>query len=694
MKHTIIRTLPLLLIFFVAINGSAQEPASAEPKKEMTKRHEEVNVVNGERVKELPDTAFVTWKEAKNLGERLFEIGSIYYALRYYEAALDKNPAETGLNQQLAEGHFALRDYKSANKYYKALVDLDGEKHQDLFALYQLALTYKYLGNYEAAKQNFVAFNGYATGSTDLDKQRAQARREELGCDLGIKLKADKSFREIKINLLDTGINQPFTDYAPILMNDQTLVFSAWTSDSVAMTGKREKYSTFSKIFSSHRLGKTNRWSKAEPISGVLNTVDYHVGNTTFTNDGKTMYYTQCLQDDNQRMRCQIYKSSLSDSGWLAGKKLEGNINLDGATNTEPFLGKNELGEEVLYFASDRNTNRGMDLFYVTLNPNGSVSKAKEVPGINTRGDELTPYYDLQTNTLYFSSNGYINIGGYDVFKTTATSGKWSEPENLGMPVNSSADDMYFNWDQQRVIGFVVSNRPGGYGLKSETCCDDIYQLSPNNLFLAVKGTLLNADTADGAITNQLVSLYDATSGALLKTYNSTNGTYFFDLEKDKSYKISAVKEGYFAAVQTFNTIRHYTNDTMNFNLRMEKMEKDKTYTLNNIYYEFDKSNLTKASKSVLDTLYNILRDNPKIVIELSAHTDAKGADKYNMELSQKRAESCMKYLTKDKGIAKERITARGYGETVPIAPNTKPDGTDDEEGRAKNRRTAFKIIN
>ena len=682
-------------ILFILFQTTASTSVCAQAKTDSTAKP--VNKLNGQdKLKELPDPDKISWQKDKKLGDQLFEIGSIYVGMKYYAAALIKNPAATYLNQLLADGNFALRDYRSANKYYKAIVELDTAHHSNLYSLFQLALTYKFMANYEKAKLTFQQFNQYAKSATDVDDLKKKAAREEEGCDLGIKLRDDKTFHEVKTSHLDSNINQPFTDYAPVLKDDNTLYFSSWVSDSVILKGKREKYSIFSRIYSSKRLGNTNNntWTKAQPVTGEVNTINYHVGNSTFAANGKTMYYTQCLQDDKQQMQCNIYKSFLGDSGWVGGILLEGNINESGATNTEPFLGKNEVGENVLYFVSDRNKGRGTDLFSAKLNSDGSFEKAKELSGVNTAGDEKTPFYDLQTNTLYFSSDGYVNIGGLDVYKTKNTGGQWSEPENMGLPVNSSVDDMYFNWNAKEEFGFVVSNRPGGYGLKSETCCDDIYQVYRHKIYLAVKGSLLNGDTANQLITNQPVTLFDETTGAAIKTYNSVNGTYFFDLLPDKSYKLSAIKDGYFAAVQSFNTIGKENSDTLSFGLSLKKMEKNKAYTLNNIYYEFDKADLTPASKSVLDTLYGILKDNPQIVIELSSHTDSKGSDKYNLDLSQKRAESCVNYLINEKGVTKDRVTAKGYGESVPVAPNTKPDGTDDEEGRAKNRRTEFKIIN
>lgn len=645
-----------------------------------------------EKLKELPEPLSVGWKKDKMFGDKLFAQGSIYNGLHYYEAAVAKNPKQTGLYQQMADGNFMLRDYRTANKYYKMLVDMDTAKHANWMALYKYALTEKFLANYEKAKLLFEQFNETYKNAPDLTNVRKKVSIEEEGCDLGIKLRDDKTFKETKLVHLDTNVNQPFTDYAPVLKDSKTLYFSAVISDKVILTGKREKFATFSRIYSAHK-NSDSTWTQKQILPGEVNTIAYHVGNPTFSANGKTMYYTQCLQDDNQAIRCNIYKSLLGDTGWVAGTMLSENVNAPGATNTEPSLGKNERGEDVLYFVSDRNIGRGTDIFYARLNSDGSFDKAREIGGnINTDGNEFTPNYDAQTNTLYFSSDGHVNIGGADVYKTKPVNGSWSEPENLGMPINSSVDDMYYTWNEKDGIGFVVSNRPGGYGLKSETCCDDIYQLYRYRIFLAVKGKLVDPDS-NNVIKDQVVNLYDANTGALLKSYNSKDGNYFFDLDPDKSYKISAARDGYFTGTQLYNTLGKDKSDTASFVVSMKKMVMNKAYSLSNIYYEYDKADLIPASKLVLDTLYDILKENPTITIELSAHTDSKGADKYNEELSQKRAESCTNYLTNEKGIAKDRIVAKGYGKTMPVAPNTNPDGSDNPEGRAKNRRTEFKIL-
>ncbi len=696
MKLKFLLSVATLLIFQLASVNQLKAQAI-----DSTKVSQAVDSVKGkapkpkklEKLKELPDPQNAGWKADKNFGDKLFAQGSLYNGLHYYEVAIAKNPKETGLYQQLADGNFTLRDYRTANKYYKMIVDMDSAKHTNWMALYKYALTEKMLGNYEKAKLLFEQFNQTYKSTQELAAIRKKADLESQGCDLGIKWRDDKTFKDIKVVHLDTNVNQPFTDYAPVLKDPKTLYFSAVISDKVILTGKREKFATFSRIYTAKK-NSDSTWTNKELLRGAVNGLDSHIGNPTFAADGKTMYYTQCLQDDNQAIKCNIYKSLLGDTGWVAGIMLDENVNAPGATNTEPCLGKNEAGENVLYFVSDRNKDRGTDIFYAKQNGNGNFEKAREVGGnINTDGNELTPSYDAATNTLYFSSDGHVNIGGADVFKAKLAGGKWGEPENLGMPVNSSVDDMYYTWNEKDGIGFVVSNRPGGYGLKSETCCDDIYQAYRYRIFLAIKGKLVDPDS-NNVVSNVVVNLIDANTGAVIKSMNSKDGNYFFDLEPDKNYKISATHDGYFTGTQLYSTLGKDKSDTASYTVSMKKMVMNKAYSLSNIYYEYDKADLQAASKTVLDTLYDILKENPTITIELSAHTDSKGADKYNEELSQKRAESCTNYLTNEKGIAKDRIVAKGYGKTMPVAPNTNPDGSDNPEGRAKNRRTEFKILN
>ncbi|MCX6198053.1 MAG: OmpA family protein [Bacteroidetes bacterium] len=593
----------------------------------------------------------------------------------------------------MADGNFMLRDYVSSNSYYKKIVELDSVKHKNLNALYQYALTEKYLGHYETSRDNFQKFIKLAKDNEKFDDQRRSAGRESQGCDLGISLRDNKDVPEFKVTHLDENVNQPLTEFAPTLRDGNTLYYAAWTSDRVVMVNKHEHYADFSRIYVSQR--NENTWTKGAMIAGGVNESSSHVGNAAISADGETMYYTQCLQDDYQRMRCDIYKSKLENNIWGAGAKLDSKVNAEGFTSTHPALGRNEAGEDVLYFSSDRNPGKGMDLFCAKINADGSMSKARSVgPAINTKGDEITPGYDFKTNTLYFSSNGQINIGGADVYKINASGGEWGQPQHLGMPINSSVDDMYYSWSDFDGEGYLVSNRGGGFGTKSETCCDDVYKVEKSRLYLAVKGFVQNMDSNMKTIDNALVTLYSMSEGKELKNVYATNGKYFFDLEKENDYQLVARKKGFEDYMKTISTKGKRQNDTMSFDfplIMLPQMLSKVGERIGTVYWEFNKDYLTDGAPDTLNRVVGFMTNNPQYVLEVGSHTDAKGTEEYNLKLAQRRSDAVLRYLASKK-IAKFRLESKAYGESKPVELNENPPGTDNPEGRTKNRRTEFVI--
>lgn len=671
-----------------------EKPKAEEKKKEDKPSSTETKPKSGAKLKELPDPNKVGWRRGKRLGDKLTSYGSIYNALKYYEAAVSRKPTKQKLYQRAADANFALRDYASADKYYKILTDMDSVKHKNLYAVFQYALTEKYLGKYENSKAIFQKFNKLAGSIKDLDEIRKNASREIAGCDLGIKFRDSKEPRTFKVTHIDSNINQPFTDYGPTLVKGNTLYYGSWVSDKVILVDKREKYADYSRIYTAVKNGNT--WLKSSPVKGGVNNGDFHSGNPTLTADGNTMYYTQCLQDIMSRMRCDIYKSNLENGEWGTGAKLNNNVNADGATTTHPSIGKNEEGDEVLFFASDRNTSKGMDLFYSKINKDGTYGKAHSVgPAINTKGDEKTPYYDFKTSTLYFTSNGHINIGGEDVFKTHVENGEWVQAENVGMPVNSSVDDEYFRWYEEQGMGFVVSNRPGGYGLKSATCCDDIYEVVREKIYLALRGYVQNADSNLKRIENALVTLYDNASGKEVKNFYAADGSYFFDLEPDKDYVIMARKNGFDDYKYSYSTEGKRMNDTATFDFALKMIPKPATRVgekIGVVYWEFNKDYLTDGAPDTLKSVVQFMNDNPQYILEVGSHTDAKGSDEYNLKLSQRRSDAVLKFLLSKK-VPNIRLISKAYGESVPVAQNENADGSDNAEGRTQNRRTEFKIV-
>jgi len=262
---------------------------------------------------------------------------------------------------------------------------------------------------------------------------------------------------------------------------------------------------------------------------------------------------------------------------------------------------------------------------------------------------------------------------------------------------------LYYTKNQDRESGYFVSNRPGAVSVKGPTCCDDIYYYQPvKNVSVFVTGEVLSMIKTDSTDAEEMVSLTGAElkvfeikqdTSILIKTIQTdAEGKYVLeDLEADKKYKVVAEKDGFLKTSTNVNTSGVTYSETREANIFVNK--EDEPIVLKNIYYEFDKDVLTPESKATIDTtLMQILIDNPLIIIEIGSHTDSKGSMAYNEDLSRRRAISVVDYLI-SKGIPDARLKAKGYGETDPIAPNKNADGTDNPEGRAKNRRTEFKVI-
>jgi outer membrane protein OmpA-like peptidoglycan-associated protein len=415
---------------------------------------------------------------------------------------------------------------------------------------------------------------------------------------------------------------------------------------------------------------------------------NFHLGNGTFSLDKKRFYFTRCEPDAKMRMRCDIYVIVNKDNKWQAPEKCS--FNDPDSTNTQPAVSTSKNGE-VIYFVSNRaNGEGGMDIWYTVRDKNG-VYQAPANLGkkINTAFNEVTPYYDNKNNRLYFSSEGWPGMGGLDVFSSVGAFKKWEPVANKGYPINSSVDDMYYVLDDKRYSGYLVSNRPGTISVKSETCCDDIWRFEyPRIIYYAVRGNVYDEETKQvvpGA-TVQLVQ-GDVSYG----TASSKKDTLFlFDTKHSQSYSLVATKSGYFNGGASFSVEKKEDNDTLLVNIYIKKIPIG-PLVIKNIFYDFDKATLRPESFPALDSLYDVLSNNPSIVVEIRSHTDSKGNDDYNMKLSQNRAQSVVNYMVK-KGITVDRLKATGMGETEPIAPN-EINGKDNPEGRQLNRRTDFKII-
>lgn len=396
-------------------------------------------------------------------------------------------------------------------------------------------------------------------------------------------------------------------------------------------------------------------WLQPEELEDEVNT-EFDEGTPSFTPDGNTMYYTYCTQAPEGDRTAEIYMSSRSSAKWGKGTKVE--ILKDSVTAlAHPSVSPDGRW---LYFVSDAVGGQGgKDIFRARINGNDFGPMENLGPEINTPGDELFPYV-RDSVTLYFASNGHPGMGGLDIFRATLDSTEHWHVENMRSPINSNGDDFGITFEGVHERGFFSSNRNDARGY------DHLYSFELPIITVKIEGIVFDVDEVpiEGA-TVRIVGR----DGLNAKVLTMKNGEYEVELERDIRYVMMASARGFL---------------NQNFELKTGAEEKNETYivdfylspitkpvVIENIFYDFDKATLRPESKAALDEMIKMLNDNPNVTIELGAHTDRKGTDKYNEGLAQRRAQSVVDYLIEG-GIAPDRLEAKGYGESVPKVINKK----------------------
>jgi OOP family OmpA-OmpF porin len=619
--------------------------------------------------------------------------GNIYASTDLYQQVLTNAPGTTSVLMNLANTYMQARDYENAEKYFGQALEADSVKNS--VALYFKALMIKMQGRYNEAKPLFLQFIKVYKNEENAGTMRKWAKLEANGCKFA--LQEMKPNPNIMLTHLEHEVNSNYAEASPARVND-VLYYSSIKSDTVVnIKGIVDPELGHMKLFYSHV--NEDSFSPSRIVEEVRDP-NKHITNPSISSDGKKFFYTVC-DGEFSGFICQIYMADYENGKIGAPHVLGPLINMPKTTNTQPYYSKTPSGPDVLYFVSNRPGGRGgMDIWYSVVNKKGEFSAPRNCGSkINTDRDEVSPFYDAPTNTLYFSSNGWISMGGLDIYKSSGEPGKNQIIENLGAPFNSSCDDFYYKFVGDAKNGYLVSNRPGIFSVRGKTCCDDIFSYHYKKLLhLAVKGRVVDAAT-DKIIPGATVNLAlkgDSLKGGDLIIASDTATNYFFNLKEEKEYKLSIIKDGYFASTTEFNTIASKNSDTITVNVYMKKLQKNTEYRMGNIYYEYKKADLSDDAKRALDTLYDRLTENPTLIIEIGSHTDSRGPDYYNNELSQRRADICMNYLI-SKGLSKNRVTGKGYGKTMLLQDCSKIPGcpignTGDCECHQQNRRTVFKI--
>lgn len=556
---------------------------------------------------------------------------------------------------------------------------------------YPDSMTYLYLGEMLQADAKYTqAIQAY---ETFLEKKPGDERAENGIAGSRIGQKKEKTRYVVRQHTL---LNSRRSDYAPMYF-DKSFDKLYYTSTNEKVTGTKKSEITGMKNGDIYVTTKNERgeWSRPEPAEGELNT-EFDEGIVSFTPDGQTMYLTKARRELNAHTGVEIYTSQRSDAKWSAPVKYE--ITADTLSNYgHPAVSPDGTW---LYFTSDMpGGSGGKDIWRVNLKERaGSLENLGN--WINTAGDEEFPYV-RSDSVIYFASNGHPGLGGLDIFRAELTpSGGWNV-SNMGSPVNSSADDFGITFGPGET-GFFSSNRGDARGY------DHIYTFMLPELKVTISGWVLDRD--EEPVANAVIRII-GNDGSNQKQVARDDGSFSFPLDRGVSYVMLAGAKGYLNAKQEFTS--DIAEEDAEYNVEFILASINKPVVVDNIFYDFDKATLRPESKTALDELAQVLRDNPNVTIEMASHTDRKGSDEYNIDLSSRRAKSVIDYLI-SVGIKADRLQSQGYGESRPKTITKKlarehpdfPEGTVlneeyietlspelQEEADQINRRTEFQVL-
>ncbi|NTE03466.1 OmpA family protein [Agrobacterium tumefaciens] len=585
-----------------------------------------------------------------------------------------------GAIYNLAESSRMYREFAEAEKYYAIAITFTNTRYRK--ALFYYAECLRANKKFNAAIAAFESF----IGKNPNDILVKDANKEVESCKFAIE---EMRFpRMVQVKKMPANVNGLGSNYAPVNIN-QNFYFTS--SRPINVAGKRDIVKT--------ETGEVQVSTKANPFLNTLYTTknelssseisvkmmdinlpkDMEVAAASFSPDGNTVYFTAWREKE----RYSIYTSRKNNTKWSDPQPVGLEVNSKDFNSLQPFVTNDG---HFLLFSSDRTGGYGkLDLWYCAIRSDGSLGQPVNLgPTINTEDDERAPYYNPITKKLMFSTDGRIGLGGLDFFESDGDLISWSEPKNMGYPFNSSKDDLYFtaiNADGTR--GYISSDR-------ESSCCLEVFEVKKE--FFSVDGILTDCKTklpmADAVVVFTNVE-------GTQKVLTGSDGKYHFQADSKRPVKLSFSKESYFSINKNYVYEELAKADTMIYkDYCLSPFKMGIPIAIDNVYYEFNSVELTEPSKKVLDYLIPIMEDNPEMEIELGSHTDNIGTDEYNLELSNKRAQSCVDYLA-SKGIASSRMTSKGYGESMPIAPNEIGRGRrkkDNPDGRAKNRRTEFKV--
>ncbi len=621
------------------------------------------------RPSEVPARA-MSWYEAAQKTAAVPTEKAQQETLALLEKAIEKAPAFLDAYALMASIYARKRAYTKALKYFDRAYEIDS--NYLLPGYYTYAQAAAGTGDFSKALR---LIDRYLQVNSLTESSRKKALEWKAHFQFGLN-SAQKQLPFNPVNLGDS-INSPDAEYFPSLTIDgEKLIFTR------NLAGHNEDF------FVSHLVD--SQWTKAQPLTGISFGEDgqginsrYNEGAENISQDGKILLFTICDRRDGFGS-CDIYYAVKQDAGWSAPQNIGPPINSPD-WDTQPSLSPDQKN---LYFVSNRRGGfGGSDIYVSHLQADGRWSKPENLgDSVNTPGNESSPFIHADNKTLYFASDGLPGVGGVDLYYARKKiDGSWSEPHNLGYPINTIDHDGSIFVSAEGKTAYFASDRKDSRG-KLDIYRFTLYPAARPVMTLYVQGHVFNQKT--GAPVTAKIELTSLETGKPLTTIvTDKKGAYLITLPTGKAYAFNVSKPGFLFYSANFS----FQNDSVQWrpykiDIPLQPIEANARVVLKNIFFDVDAYSLRPQSYSELNKVVKLLKQNPGLSIQINGYTDNQGSEEHNRVLSQKRAGAVVDYL-KTKGISPERLTAKGFGETHPVASNATA------EGRARNRRTELEVI-
>ncbi|WP_430468328.1 OmpA family protein [Winogradskyella ouciana] len=617
----------------------------------------------------------ISYSQTK-LADKFFENYGYIKAIELYEKAVENGDNSAHVLTRLGDAYYNNSNSEKAAYWYGEA--LKEHKNIDAEYLYKYIQSLRSIGKYDEADKWFKELSAAQQGDSRLKGYNP----DEV--DLYAKLTTKN---KVIVNIENLPFNSENSDFGAYIF-DNTLYFaSARGDDNKVYSWNKEPFLDLFEVPLTDDNGVITYGSSAEISSSAINTV-YHEASVAITNDGKTLYFTRDninkrnkLKYDNKgTTHLKLYKATLENDQWSNVVELP--FNDDVYSTGHPALSPDN---KTLYFVSDREGGLGQsDIYAVKINEDGTYGEPENLgEKINTEGREMFPFV-AKDNTLYFSSDGHLNLGLLDIFESDILKGIRTEPENMGSPYNSGYDDFAFFMDSETEKGYFSSNRPNGKG------SDDIYSFNAQQCKQYIAGVARDSKT-NIILTGVMVRLIDETGKVVEEFFTKDGGEYTFTVDCNKTYSVVGNKPDYKEDQLAVTTASD--NEKVNtVDLMLEPLIIDNQIVINPIFFDFDKWNIRTDAQYELENIVDVMRKHPNMVIKIESHTDSRGGDRYNMKLSDRRAKSTRDYII-SRGIDADRIeSAIGYGESQLLNKCANRVKCTEEEHQL-NRRSYFYIV-